>query len=106
MVEPLRHRQTKEAATDMFSLKTPRHIPTLPKREILAASRCFPLFTRLCCKSLFVSPITNFPGCRRGDRMLMWGTASFYDELPGDFGGAFEATSIDGCHLFCRLAEI
>ena len=30
MVEPLRHRQTKEAATDMFSLQQPRHIPTLP----------------------------------------------------------------------------
>src|SRR5712692_7980250 len=31
MVEPLRHRQTKEAETDMFSLQPPRHIPTLPK---------------------------------------------------------------------------
>jgi hypothetical protein len=30
MVEPLRHRQTKEAETDMFSLQPPRHIPTLP----------------------------------------------------------------------------
>jgi hypothetical protein len=30
MVELLRHRQTKEAETDMFSLKPPRHIPTLP----------------------------------------------------------------------------
>jgi hypothetical protein len=30
MVEPLRHRQTKEAATDMFYLKPPRHISTLP----------------------------------------------------------------------------
>jgi hypothetical protein len=30
MVEPLRHRQTKEAATDMFCLKPPRHISTLP----------------------------------------------------------------------------
>jgi hypothetical protein len=59
-----------------------------------------------CCKSLFVSPITNFPGRRRGDRILMWGTTSFCDELTGDFGGAFEATSIDGCRLFCRLAEI
>jgi hypothetical protein len=58
------------------------------------------------CKSPFVSPITNFPGCRRGDRKLMWGTTSFCDELTGDFGGAFEATSIDGCRLFCRLAEI
>ena len=37
---------------------------------------------------------------------LMWGTASFCDELTGDFGGAFEAISMDGCRLFCRLAEI
>jgi hypothetical protein len=37
--------------------------------------------------------------------MLMWGTASFCDELAGYFGGAFEATSIDDCRLFCRLAE-
>jgi hypothetical protein len=29
MVEPLRHRQTKEAATDMFDLQPPRHISTL-----------------------------------------------------------------------------
>jgi hypothetical protein len=28
MVEPLRHRQSKEAATDMFSLQPPRHIST------------------------------------------------------------------------------
>src|SRR5260370_27160916 len=30
MDEPLRHRQTKGAATDMLGLKPPRHIPTLP----------------------------------------------------------------------------
>jgi hypothetical protein len=30
MGEPLRHRQTKEAETDMFSLPPPRHISTLP----------------------------------------------------------------------------
>ena len=29
MVEPLRHRQTKGAATDMFYLMPPRHISTL-----------------------------------------------------------------------------
>jgi hypothetical protein len=29
MAEPLRHRQTKEAETDMFSLQPPRHISTL-----------------------------------------------------------------------------
>src|SRR5438552_2202759 len=33
MAEPLRHRQTKEAATDMLSLQPPRHIPTLPNRR-------------------------------------------------------------------------
>jgi hypothetical protein len=31
MVEPLRHRQTKEAETDMFGLPPPRHISTPPK---------------------------------------------------------------------------
>jgi hypothetical protein len=36
----------------------------------------------------------------------MWGTTSFCDELTDDFGGAFEATPIDDCRLFCRLAEI
>jgi len=33
MVEPVRHRQTKEAATDMFGLQPPRHISTLPKSD-------------------------------------------------------------------------
>src|SRR5262245_49691253 len=40
------------------------------------------------------------------DRILMWGTTSFCDELTDDIGGMFEATSIDGCCLFCHLAEI
>src|SRR5450631_2727996 len=40
MGEPLRHRQTKEAATDMFSLQPPRHISTLPiSAPTLAGSR-------------------------------------------------------------------
>jgi Putative MetA-pathway of phenol degradation len=38
MVEPVRHRQTKGAATNMFNLQLPRHIPTLPKCEILRES--------------------------------------------------------------------
>jgi hypothetical protein len=37
MVEPLRHRQTKGAATDMPGLLPPRHIRTLPVC-VLAAS--------------------------------------------------------------------
>ena len=36
MVEPLRHRQTKGAATDMFYLQPPRHISTLPFASIWA----------------------------------------------------------------------
>jgi hypothetical protein len=31
MVEPLRHRQTKGAETDMLGLTPPRHTSTLPK---------------------------------------------------------------------------
>src|SRR5215204_5994468 len=34
MAEPLRHRQTKEAETDMFSLQPPRHISTLHFSDI------------------------------------------------------------------------
>ena len=34
MAEPLRHRQTKEAETDMFSLQPPRHISTLPQADV------------------------------------------------------------------------
>ena len=33
--EPLRHRQTKGAATDMFCLKPPRHIWTLTQKRSL-----------------------------------------------------------------------
>src|SRR4029077_3052004 len=40
MVEPLRHRQTKEAATDMYSLTRPRHIPTLPQATDAAGAAC------------------------------------------------------------------
>src|SRR5450759_5063925 len=42
MVEPLRHRQTKEAATDMFCLTPPRHISTLH----LANNPAAPMFVR------------------------------------------------------------
>ena len=34
MVEPLRHRQTKGAETDMPGLPPPRHFPTLPNLPI------------------------------------------------------------------------
>ena len=34
MAEPVRHRQTKGAATDMFDLQLPRHTSTLPRAAI------------------------------------------------------------------------
>jgi len=40
MVEPVRHRQTKEAATDMFYLKPPRHISTLLGFSAFGSSHC------------------------------------------------------------------
>src|SRR6516164_7698809 len=43
MVEPLRHRQPKGAATDMFNLQPPRHISTLPDPALAAC----PLLRRL-----------------------------------------------------------
>jgi hypothetical protein len=39
MVEPLRHRQTKGAATDMFYLTPPRHISTLHETDMPTAMR-------------------------------------------------------------------
>src|SRR5882724_7126985 len=48
MVEPLRHRQTKGAATDMFYLTPPRHISTLPKAPLGGSFSCsrFALMSR------------------------------------------------------------
>src|SRR6185503_11828850 len=49
-VELVRHRQTKEAATDRFYLQPPRHISTLPERtsgpgaQHMSASRQQPTF--------------------------------------------------------------
>jgi hypothetical protein len=41
MADPLRHRQTKGAATDMVDLTPPRHIPTLPQgAEPIAKGNC------------------------------------------------------------------
>ena len=43
MAKPLRHRQTKEAETDMHSLMPPRHIPTLPKAVIKCVAADLPI---------------------------------------------------------------
>jgi acetolactate synthase I/II/III large subunit len=43
MVEPVRHRQTKGAATDMFVLPPPRHTPTLPETHKFRAHGVDPM---------------------------------------------------------------
>src|SRR6516164_1291863 len=42
MAEPLRHRQTKGAATDMPGLPPTRHIPTLPEADLHQQARNSP----------------------------------------------------------------
>jgi len=42
MADPVRHRQTKGAATDMVDLTPPRHIPTLPIVAIHGRSQTAP----------------------------------------------------------------
>src|SRR5437899_2404664 len=43
MADPLRHRQTKGAATDMVDLTPPRHIPTLPSADPRSGSQVLDL---------------------------------------------------------------
>ena len=61
MAEPLRHRQTKAAETDMFYLTPPRHISTLPL-ELVAyrvAVRLAPSRTGIPAKRLNVSSVSR-----------------------------------------------
>ena len=44
MVEPLRHRQTKGAETDMPGLPPPRHFPTLPTYAVPSSHRQSPFW--------------------------------------------------------------
>jgi hypothetical protein len=56
-------------------------------------------------KVFFASLNTIFPGCRRGDRTIMWGTTSTNDELIGNFAGALEGKLIGDCRLARLFAE-
>jgi hypothetical protein len=47
----------------------------------------------------------NFSGCGRGERIIIWGTATTGDELTGNFGSALEDTSIGDCRLVALFAE-
>jgi hypothetical protein len=66
MAEPLRHRQTKEAATDMFYLTPPRHISTLPISTKTAGPPQV-RFTPVCDRAadIAVGPVRAKPGSGR-----------------------------------------
>src|ERR1700719_1543812 len=51
-VEPVRHRQTKEAATDMFDLQPPRHI---------SVSKCFPSYNSKADIARYGRHVSNVP---------------------------------------------
>jgi len=59
MVEPLRHRQTKEAATDMSGLQPPRHISTLPDSAVMPRHRKRQLIARRVGEEVAPSPPTD-----------------------------------------------
>jgi hypothetical protein len=62
---------------------------------------------RLSALARTAEPIGHRAGSESAQRIMMW-TTSFCDELTDDFGGAFEATSIDGCRLrhFSEIAAL
>jgi hypothetical protein len=53
----------------------------------------------------FGSLKTNFSGCGRDDRIIVWGTTATSDELTGNFGSALEDTSIGDYRLVALFAE-
>jgi hypothetical protein len=58
MAEPLRHRQTKGAETDMPSLPPPRHIPTQPTAKV----HVIKTFYYMLCQARGVDPL-DLQGC-------------------------------------------
>ena len=65
MAKPLRHRQTKEAETDMHSLTQPRHIPTLPWQRVAEAAPGTQIGTMLHCTDEVCFALTEpWPGQR------------------------------------------
>ena len=48
MVQTVRHRQSKETATDMLDLKPPRHISTLPVSDLWLEGADWPTAALAC----------------------------------------------------------
>jgi hypothetical protein len=76
-----------------------------PLTLAVAALSPMSAFERIVLQNSFGSLKTNFPGDRRGDRIIVWGTTATSDELTGNFGSAPQDTSIDDCPLVALFAE-
>src|SRR5258708_4235083 len=80
MVEPLTHRQTKGAATDMPGLPPPRHIPTLPHNRVPPPAS--PLLSGLAI--IYAGTIEMFRGAPT-DEIMALGQAFADDASPYRF---------------------
>jgi hypothetical protein len=106
MVEPLRHRQTKGAATDMFYLTPPRHISTLPIPATsmrTANVRSVPHNRTICC-------IRRSRALRRGINRGVWVTGNTGGLLTSPRGGrlmeVLVACDSDNCDTGHRVPPV
>ena len=110
MAEPLRHRQTKEAATDMFYLKPPRHISTLPKGEVPdraghvcftpdSGSEAYPHYEVLSDATVPVCTLRAMPVCGEG-------RLEFYGVALTRLNVAARDLASDDQRFFARLLDI
>ena len=101
MVKPLRHRQTKEAATDMFDLKPLRHTSTLPTTPFPTGRRF--RFTPRADVNAWVEVLVDVTGPPRL-KNCRWAIDEYYPGFcepaehkgtPGDDTGAQVASPLD-----------
>src|SRR5216683_3261241 len=104
MVEPLRHRQTKEAATDMFYLTPPRHISTLPDESL----RQIPYFAAFAEKRLRVTGIEGIVS--PPNKMVRCGAAHDMQPIVAlDLGRRFASEGDEqpaGAEIACRAVSL
>ena len=92
MVEPLRHRQTKEAETDMSDLQPPRHISTLPLSTFVATQH-FGSHRSISGHAADIEPTLM---TQRGSRVCIAAIGIMFDGCSGRLG---EVTTPELCSM-------
>jgi hypothetical protein len=96
MVEPLRHRQTKGAETDMPGLPPPRHFPTLPRAAIRGSPRPSTTSTP---HQLLKPTLLGHSAVAVGTALLaLFGSFAFHWHVPGECGFETRAIVAMGVH--------